>query len=248
MKSTSKRLDQLLVVRGLTDSLAKAQRLILAGEVLVNGQVVSKSGYSFPADAIVEVLARPRFVGRGGSKLQSAMDAFNIQVGGLICIDVGAATGGFTDCLLQNGATCVYAVDVGRSLISEKLRNDSRVTVMDKVNARYLEPAMFPTPPAFASIDVSFISLTKILPAVTRVLVPGGHIVSLIKPQFEAERHEVEKGGVVRNPAIHSRIIEAIRVFGVEKADLEWLGVHESPLKGPAGNIEFLAFWRTGMK
>lgn len=233
---------------GLTDSPAKAQRMILAGEVLVNGQLATKSGHSFPEDAIVELRAKPRFAGRGGIKLQAAIDAFDIKVSGLVCIDVGAATGGFTDCLLQNGASGVYAVDVGRSLISEKLRNDPRVTVMDQINARYLEPAMFPAPPAFASVDVSFISLTKILPAVTRILVPGGRIVSLIKPQFEAERHEVEKGGVVRDQAIHLRVIETIRVFGIEEIGLEWLGVHESPLRGPAGNVEFLAFWRTDIK
>lgn len=233
---------------GLTDSPAKAQRMILAGEVLVNGQLATKSGHSFPEDAIVELRAKPRFAGRGGIKLQAAIDAFDIKVSGLVCIDVGAATGGFTDCLLQNGASGVYAVDVGRSLISEKLRNDPRVTVMDQINARYLEPAMFPAPPAFASVDVSFISLTKILPAVTRILVPGGRIVSLIKPQFEAERHEVEKGGVVRDQAIHLRVIETIHVFGIEEIGLEWLGVHESPLRGPAGNVEFLAFWRTDIK
>lgn len=248
MKRTSQRLDQLLVARGLADNPDKARRLILAGEVLVNGQVASKSGHSFPAEATVEIRARPRFVGRGGDKLQAAMDAFDIRVSGLVCLDVGASTGGFTDCLLQNGAALVYAVDVGRNLISERLRLDPRVKVMDEVNARYLEPAMFPGAPSFASIDVSFISLTKILPAVTRVLASEGRVVSLIKPQFEAARPEIERGGVVRDPAIRSRVIETIRVFGVEKLGLEWLGVRESPLKGPAGNVEFLAFWRTGRK
>lgn len=248
MKRTFQRLDQLLVARGLTDSLDKAQRLILAGEVLLKGQVASKPGHSFPVETVVEIRARPRFVSRGGNKLQAAIDAFDIRVKDLVCLDVGASTGGFTDCLLQNGAALVYAVDVGRNLIRDKLRNDSRVKVMDGVNARHLDRAMFPEPASFASVDVSFISLTKILPAVTRVITPGGRIVSLIKPQFEAGRREVEKGGVVRDPEIRARVIETIRIFGVEKVGLAWLGVCESPLKGPAGNVEFLAFWRGGGK
>lgn len=236
----------LLVARGLTESLDKARRLILAGEVSVNSQLASKPGHTFPEDAVVELRAKPRFAGRGGDKLQAAVNAFNIRVKGLVCLDVGASTGGFTDCLLQNGATRVYAVDVGKNLLRDTLRNDARVTVMDNTNARYLEPAMFEVPASFATVDVSFISLTKILPAVTRVITLGGHIVSLIKPQFEAGRREVEKGGVVRNPDVHARVIEEVRMFGTENIGLEWLGVCESPLKGPAGNIEFLAFWKTG--
>lgn len=241
----SKRLDELLVAQGHAGSLDEAQRMILAGDVFVKSQVASKPGLSFPADTIVETRARPRFASRGGEKLQAAMEAFDIKVSGLVCLDVGASTGGFTDCLLQHGAAQVYAVDVGRSLLSSKLSTDPRVTVMDQVNARNLQPAMFPAPPAFASVDVAFISLTKILPAVTRVLVSGGRIVSLIKPQFEAARSEVERGGVVRNAAIRAQVVENVRVFGVEKAGLEWLGMCESPLKGPAGNIEFLAYWKT---
>lgn len=248
MKKSSQRLDQLLVNLALAENLDKARRLIMAGEVLVDGQVASKSGHLHPEDADIKIRARPRFAGRGGEKLQAAIDAFNIRVGGLTCLDIGAATGGFTDCLLQNGATLVYAVDVGRGLLSEKLRKDPRVRVMDEVNARYLKQDMFEPMPAFASVDVSFISLTLILPAVIRVLASGGCIVSLIKPQFEAGRREVEKGGVVRDPAVHEKVIEKIRAFGVEKAGLEWLGVKESPLRGPAGNVEFLAYWRTSGK
>jgi 23S rRNA (cytidine1920-2'-O)/16S rRNA (cytidine1409-2'-O)-methyltransferase len=248
MKKSTKRLDELLVTRGLAEDLDKAQRLILAGEVSVNSQLASKPGYSFPEDALLTLRAKPRFAGRGGDKLQAAITAFNIQVTGLICLDVGASTGGFTDCLLQNGASMVYAVDVGKNLLRDTLRKDARVTVMDNTNARYLEPAMFKFLPSFATVDVSFISLTKILPAVTRVLTSGGHVVSLIKPQFEAGRREVEKGGVVRDPAIRARVVEDIRRFGTETIGLEWLGLCESPLKGPAGNVEFLAFWRTGEK
>ncbi|MEI6970489.1 MAG: TlyA family RNA methyltransferase [bacterium] len=245
MKKNSQRLDQLLVSRGLADSIDKARRLLLAGEVLVKGRVESKPGLCYAADTIVELRARPRFASRGGEKLQAAIEAFGIKVAGLVCLDVGASTGGFTDCLLQNGAARVYAVDVGTGLLSSKVAADPRVAVMDKTNARNLQPAMFPEAPSFATIDVAFISLTKILPAVTRVLVSGGHVVSLIKPQFEAAREEVEAGGVVRNPAIHARIVESIRVFGIEEAGLEWLGVRESPLKGPAGNIEYLAYWKS---
>ena len=242
---TSERLDLLLVGRGLAENPEKAKRLILAGKVRVDSQPASKPGVKFQCDSQIEVMASPRFVGRGGDKLQAAFETFGICIEGMVCLDIGASTGGFTDCMLQHGAAGVYAVDVGKGLIHMKLRNDPRVTVMDEVNARSLTQSMFQQPVSFATVDVSFISLTKILPAVTQVLVRGGHIVSLIKPQFEAKPEDVEKGGVVRNQAIRERVIEAIRSFGTGKLGLSWLGVCESPLKGPAGNVEFLAYWET---
>jgi len=243
-RQTSERLDQLLIGMGLAESPGKAQRLILAGEVRVNGQVASKPGYKFPCDSKIEVAARPRFVGRGGDKLQAAFETFNISVAGLFCLDAGASTGGFTDCMLQHGAAGVYAADVGKGLIHMKLRNDPRVTVMDEINARNLRSSMFQHPVSFATIDVSFISLTRILPAVTQVLVRGGHIVSLIKPQFEADRRDVERGGVVRDQSVRARAVESVRFFGINNLGLAWLGCCESPLKGPAGNVEFLAYWQ----
>ena len=241
---SGRRLDMIMVERGLAESQEKAQRLIMAGEVRVDGQPAGKAGHKAPEDARIEVMARPRFVGRGGDKFQAAIDGFGIVVKGLVCLDVGASTGGFTDCLLQNGAAKVYAVDVGRGQIHEKLRTDPRVVVMDEINARYLKPELFGEPAGLAVIDVSFISLTKILPAVIQVIAPTGSIVTLIKPQFEAGRKEVGRGGVIEDPAVRARVVEEIRLFGVEKAGLEWLGAIESPLKGPAGNVEFLGYWK----
>jgi 23S rRNA (cytidine1920-2'-O)/16S rRNA (cytidine1409-2'-O)-methyltransferase len=238
------RLDQLLVQRGLAESREKAQRLVLAGHVRVDGNVAAKPGHRFPEDCSLSVDQQERFVSRGGEKLEAAFQRFGIDVDGRICLDVGASTGGFTDCMLQHGAERVYAVDVGKGQLHWKLRQNPRVIVIDEVNARHLESKWFSEKPVFASIDVSFISLTKVLPAVTQVLASGGHMVSLIKPQFEAERKQVKKGGVVRDPAVHAQIVEGIKNFGVEQLGLEWLGVCESPIKGPAGNIEFLSYWK----
>jgi len=240
-----KRLDLIVVERGLAESREQAQRVIMAGQVKVDGQPASKPGHAFSEDAAVEVAASPRFVSRGGDKLEAAMQAFSIDVAGLVCMDVGASTGGFTDCLLQHGAGKVYAIDVGSGQLHWKLRNDSRVVVMEKINARYLEGKDFPDPISFATIDVSFISLTNILGAVTNVMRPGSRLVSLIKPQFEAGRADVGKGGVVRDTGVRARVVERIRSFGTETLGLEWTGMCESPLKGPAGNVEFLACWRT---
>ena len=238
------RLDQLLVQRGLADSREKAQRLILAGEVRVAGQVATKPGHDYADDLELTVAQPERFVGRGGLKLEGAFQTFALDVMGKICVDVGASTGGFTDCLLQHGAARVYAVDVGRGQLHWKLRNDPRVVVMDGINARYLRPSQMPEVPAMATADASFISLTLLLPAVKKLLAPGGELITLIKPQFEAGRAEVGKGGVVRDPRIHQLVVERIRAFGVNELGLTWIGVCESPLKGPAGNVEFLAYWK----
>ena len=240
------RLDVLVAERGLAESREKAQRLIQAGQVRVNGQVASKPGHKFDSASSVEVEAGPRFVSRGGDKLEAAFQTFDLQVEGMTCMDAGASTGGFTDCLLQHGAARVYAVDVGKGLIDWRLRNDKRVVVIEKQNARYLEGSMFEGTITVATIDVSFISLTKVLPAVREVITDGGHIVSLIKPQFEAGREKVGKGGVIRDPGVRQETVDTVHAFGVGELGLEWLGVCESPVRGPAGNVEYLAYWRVG--
>jgi len=239
------RLDQLLVEKGLAESREKARRLIVAGQVLVDGQPSPKPGQTLSPDREIVLKEVERFVSRGGEKLEGAMEAFKLDLAGKVCIDIGSSTGGFTDCMLQHGATKVYAVDVGKGQLHWKLREDPRVTVMEGVNARYLTPADLPEAADFASIDTSFISLTNILPAVKGLLKPGGEIVSLIKPQFEAGKEEVDKGrGVITDPEIHEAVIAKIRTFGTETLKLEWLGLATSPLKGPKGNVEFLAHWR----
>lgn len=241
------RLDIILVERGLSESRGKAQGLILAGSVIVDGEPVFKVGRRFDSDISIVLLESPRYVSRGGGKLEAAFNCFNLSVSGLICLDVGSSTGGFTDCLLQNGAAEVVAVDVGKGLLHWKLRNDKRVTVMEGINARYLKKGDLKVVPQFASMDVSFISLTKVMPAVIQVIADSAYIVTLIKPQFEAGRREVEKGGVVRDPGVHEKVIENIRTFGTQELDLKWLNMCESPVKGPAGNIEFLAYWQKGV-
>ena len=238
------RLDLLLVQRGLAESREKAQRLVLAGEVRVAGQVMTKPGHDFADDVEIAVAQPERFVSRGGEKLEGAFKAFALDVTGKICVDIGASTGGFTDCLLQHGAARVYAVDVGKGQLHWKLRNDPRVVVLDGINGRYLRPGHLPEAPAVATADASFISLTLLLPAVKEVLAPGGEIITLIKPQFEAGRAEVGKGGVVRDPRIRQQVVERVRAFGVNVLGLTWVGVCESPLIGPAGNVEFLAYWK----
>lgn len=240
------RLDVLLTARGLAESREQAQRLILAAQVLVDGQVRTKAGQRIDTAASLEVKAGPRFVSRGGGKLDAAFEAFDLDVTGLLCMDVGASTGGFVDCLLQRGAAHVVAVDVGHGQLDWRLRNDPRVTVMEKVNARYLKAADLAEPPAFASIDVSFISLTKILPAVIQVLLPGSDLVALIKPQFEAGREQVCKGGVVRDEGVRAAVAEKIRDVAVKQLGMAWLGQCSSPVHGPAGNVEILAHMRKG--
>jgi 23S rRNA (cytidine1920-2'-O)/16S rRNA (cytidine1409-2'-O)-methyltransferase len=235
----------MLVQRGLCESREKAKRAVLAGQVLVNQQVARK-----PSDAVkpqdeITLVAPERFVSRGGLKLEHALQHFSIEVGGLTAIDLGASTGGFTDCLLQRGAAKVYAVDVGRGQLAWKLRCDPRVVVMEKTNARGLTPAAFPAPFAPADlvvIDCSFISLRKILPPAIALLRPSGKIVALIKPQFEAGKAEADKGaGVIRDPRIHQRVLREVEDFVAGQPGLRWRGVTESPVLGPAGNKEFLA-------
>jgi 23S rRNA (cytidine1920-2'-O)/16S rRNA (cytidine1409-2'-O)-methyltransferase len=238
------RLDTLLVNAGLAESKELAQRLILAGEVRVAGQVATKPGHKFPDDAPLAVDARPRFVSRGGDKLEGAFAAFPaFGVAGRVCLDVGASTGGFTDCLLQHGASRVIAVDVGRGQLHWKLRQDPRVRVIEGFNARYLRPSDLPEQPGVGVTDVSFISLKLILPPMADALPPGGELVSLIKPQFEAGRDKAP-GGVVRDPAVREAVVADIRAFGAGALGLAWLGCVPSPLQGPEGNVEFLAWWR----
>jgi 23S rRNA (cytidine1920-2'-O)/16S rRNA (cytidine1409-2'-O)-methyltransferase len=236
-------LDRLLVRRGLADSRAKAQRLIMAGEVRVDGQVSDKPGRRVPVDVPIELLSRPPFVSRGGEKLHAALERFNVDVAGWVAADVGASTGGFTDCLLQRGAKRVYAVDVGYGQLDWGLRNHPRVVVMERTNARYLD--RLPEPVDLVTADVSFISLGLIFPAATGWLKPNGEIIALIKPQFEAGRHQVGKGGVVHDRAVHRSVLE--RVVGMAYGlDLGLLGLVPSPLRGPAGNVEFLGRWQLG--
>ncbi len=238
------RLDSLVVARGLAESREQAQRMIMAGEVRVREQVATKSGHRYASDVALTVKERQRFVSRGGLKLQGAFDTFGLDVNGADCLDVGASTGGFTDCLLQHGAAHVTAVDVGHGQLHWKLRQDARVAVIEQFNARFMTPADLPRVPRVAVTDVSFISLRLILPPMVDALAPGGELVSLIKPQFEAGRAQVGKGGVVRDPAVRRQVVEGIRSFGCETLGLEWLGGVDSPIHGPKGNVEFLAYWR----
>ncbi|HIE11191.1 MAG TPA: TlyA family RNA methyltransferase [Kiritimatiellae bacterium] len=237
------RLDRLLVERGLAPTRSAARGLILAGKVTVDGRRVDKAGVRVRSDATVDVAPGQKFVSRGGIKLAAALEAMAIEVRGRVCLDVGASTGGFTDCLLQRGARCVYAVDVGRGQLHWKLRNDHRVRLMEGINARFLEPGMFPEAPELACIDVSFISLTLVLPPVTQVLAPRGTVVGLVKPQFEAGRDRVSRGGVVRDPSVREEVVGRIREFARGLGLVEQ-GMMQSPLKGPAGNVEFLLAWR----
>lgn len=238
------RLDQALVERGFCESREKAKRAIMAGQVRVNGQPARKpSDATEPGDELV-LVAGEKFVSRGGLKLEHALQAFQLAVAGQAALDLGASTGGFTDCLLQAGAKRVFAVDVGQGQLAWKLRRDRRVTVMEKTNARHLTPARFPQPFApfdLAVMDCSFISLRKILPPTVALLRPGGKIVALIKPQFEAGRAEADRGaGVIRDPAVHERVVRELEAFVVALPGLAWRQLTESPLLGPAGNKEFL--------
>ncbi len=238
------RLDVLLVERGLAESRAKAQALIMAGQVRVAGQTAIKPATAIPADSELTVDSGPRFVSRGGEKLDAALEAFAIDVTGLICADVGASTGGFTDCLLQRGAAKVYAIDVGKGILHWKLRNDPRVVVMEETNARFVED--LPEKIDFVTIDASFISLKILLPVVKRwKRGAGGHgIVALIKPQFEAGKKDVARGdGVIRDPEIHRQVLNDVLKYAVQ----EGFGIHgliKSPLLGPKGNAEFLVWLR----
>ncbi|MDG1358792.1 MAG: TlyA family RNA methyltransferase [Akkermansiaceae bacterium] len=239
---TKERADALLVSRGLCDSREQAKRLILAGEVLTGTTVVAKPSTKLPADAELTVKEKPKYVGRGGLKMEGALDVFNIDPSGMTCLDVGASTGGFTDCLLQRGASKVHAVDVGTNQLVWKLRSDPRVIVKEKFNARYMTPEDVGEPIDLAVTDVSFISLTKILPPMFATLGPDGQIVCLIKPQFELNREDISKGGIVRDPALHQRAVDKIHQFVTEELNHRWIQCIDSPIKGTEGNKEFLAW------
>ena len=235
------RLDQALVERGLCDSREKAKRFVLAGQVRINGQPARKPSDNIKPTDELALDGVDKFVSRGGHKLELALEHFQLNVTGLTAIDLGASTGGFTDCLLQHGVKKVFAVDVGQGQLAWKLRQDQRVVVMEKTNARHLKPDNFPTSADLVVIDCSFISLKKILPPAIPLLKPDGKIVSLIKPQFEAGKAEVDKGrGVITDAAIHKRVLAELQEFVATQAGVCWRGVVESPLLGPAGNKEFL--------
>lgn len=236
------RLDSLLVERGLVESREKAQALVLAGEVLVDGQKVTKAGQKISPDVEIRLLGRKvRFVSRGGEKLEGAMERFAIDVRDKVCLDVGASTGGFTDCLLRRGARKVYAVDVGRAQLHWNIRQDPRVIVCEKVNARYLSQEIVPEKVGFVCCDVSFISVTLILPALIPLLAPTAAMVVLVKPQFEAGKGEVGKGGIVRDPALHEQAIDKVR-NALDELGFYNLQTMDSPILGAEGNKEFLIY------
>ena len=238
------RLDVLLVKRNLAVSREKAKAVIMAGEVYVDGQKEDKAGSMFQDSVHIEVRGNTLpYVSRGGLKLEKAMTHFGVSLEGKVCLDVGASTGGFTDCMLQNGAKRVYAIDVGHGQLDWKLRNDPRVVCMEKTNIRYVVPDDIGEQADFSSIDVSFISLTMVLLPVRELLGEGGEIVCLIKPQFEAGREKVGKKGVVRDPAVHLEVIEKI-VDYAKSISFEILNLEFSPIKGPEGNIEYLLYLR----
>ena len=241
------RLDVLLVREGYASSREKAKAVIMSGNVFINGQREDKAGTVFdPAKIQIEVKGSTlKYVSRGGLKLEKALSAFALDLAGKVCMDIGASTGGFTDCMLQNKADKVYAIDVGHGQLDWKLRNDQRVVCMEKTNFRYLVPGDIPDRPDFASVDVSFISLTKILPPARALLTDDGEMVCLIKPQFEAGRDKVGKKGVVRDPKIHEEVIGEIVRFAAENG-FDVLNLDFSPIKGPEGNIEYLMHIRKG--
>jgi 23S rRNA (cytidine1920-2'-O)/16S rRNA (cytidine1409-2'-O)-methyltransferase len=232
------RLDRQMVERGLVESREKAQALIMAGEVLVDGRKAQKPGVTIAATSNIEVLARPRFVGRGGIKLQAALEHFAVDPVGMVCLDVGASTGGFTDCLLQNGAAKVHAVDVGHGQFDWKLRNDPRVVVYEGLNARHLTREQIGEPVDLAVCDVSFISVTLILPAIAPILTPSGQMIVLVKPQFEAGRDQVGKGGIVRDPEVQQAACDRVS-SAVETLGFRWSTI-DSPIPGAEGNREIL--------
>jgi len=244
---TRERIDKLLVERGLADSRTKAQAMVMAGVVLVDEQRVDKPSHQFDTNSSIRIKGgddpTSRYVGRGGLKLEAALREFQIDVDGLTCLDVGASTGGFTDCLLQHGARKVFAIDVGHNQIDWRLRNDPRVEVREGVNARYLKCEDFPRQFDLAVMDVSFISATKVLPAVVPLLVDGGLILTLIKPQFEVGRGEVGGGGVVRDAGKRARVVEEVN-DAARALGLKVKKVMESPIQGAEGNVEYLALYK----
>lgn len=240
-KGHKERLDRLLVERGLAENRTQAQRLIMAGSVRVEGETALKPGQMVRADARLEVESALPYVSRGGFKLSGALDDFGYDPAGVVAADVGASTGGFTDVLLQRGARRVYAIDVGYGQLAWKLRQDPRVVVMERTNARYLD--QLPEPIDLAVIDASFISLEHLLPKVKSWLRPGGSIIALVKPQFEAGREQVDKGGVVRDEEVHRQVLDRL-ITWAETQGLHLAGATASPIRGPAGNVEFF-LWLT---
>ncbi len=229
-----------MVERGLAESREKAKAIIMSGNVFVDGQREDKAGASFQEKSVIEVKGSPlKYVSRGGLKLEKAISCFNVTLTGKICMDVGASTGGFTDCMLQNGAAKVYAVDVGNGQLAWKLRQDERVVCMEKTNIRYVTKEHIAEPVEFASIDVAFISLTKVLEPVKALLTENGQVAALIKPQFEAGREQVGKKGVVRDKSVHLEVLERILAYAAG-IGFEVLNLEFSPVKGPEGNIEYL--------
>ena len=240
------RLDVYLVERGYLDSRQKAQAVVMSGQVYVDGRRVDKPGAPVAEGAAVEVRGSAlRYVSRGGLKLEKAMGLWPITLEGKVCMDIGASTGGFTDCMLQNGAAKVYAVDVGYGQLAWSLRSDERVVSLERTNARYLTHEQVPEEPEFASVDVSFISLRLILPAIAGVLREGGQAVALVKPQFEAGREKVGKKGVVRDPAVHQEVLERFLEHARESG-FSVLELSFSPVRGPEGNIEYLGWLEKG--
>ena len=240
-----KRVDVLLVERGLVESRQKAQAVIMAGQVYSGERRCDKSGLALDEDAPLEVRGHLRYVSRGGRKLEKAMRSFPITLTDKTAADIGASTGGFTDCMLQNGAKKVYAVDVGYGQLAWSIRNDPRVVCLERTNARYLTREQIPEPLDFASIDVSFISLGLILPALRPLMAPDGQAAALVKPQFEAGKDKVGKKGVVRDPSVHLEVLERFLIHARE-ADFSVHGLDFSPIRGPEGNIEYLGFLRAG--
>ena len=231
-----RRLDQILVERGLAPTREKARALILAGEVVVEDRVVDKAGALVREDTSLRLLGKPPFVSRGGIKLAYALDQFHLDVSSKVALDVGASTGGFTDCLLQRGTSRVYAVDVGYGQLDYRLRRDPRVVVMERVNARY--PFSLPEQVDIATLDLSFISLEKVVPNIARLVNGGGQLIALVKPQFEAGRGEVKKGGLVKDPQVHARVLGRFITWAIERG-LRLKGVTPSPILGASGNREF---------
>lgn len=239
---SKQRLDVLLVSRNLVESRELAQRLIIAGEVLVGGHPSTKPGTKINEDAEIVIKNKPRYVSRGGLKMEGALKAFPVSAEGKVCLDIGASTGGFTDCLLQHGAAKVHAIDVGTNQLVWKLRNDPRVVVKEKFNARYMTIEDIGEQVDLIVSDVSFISLTKILPAAFPLLKENGDALVLIKPQFELQPEDIGAGGIVRDPALHQRAVEKIRAFVTEELGRQWMGIETSPITGTDGNKEFLAW------
>jgi 23S rRNA (cytidine1920-2'-O)/16S rRNA (cytidine1409-2'-O)-methyltransferase len=238
------RIDKLLVDLGYIQSRERAQRLILAGQILVNDCLIDKPGTLVYAGATVRIVGEEKYVSRGGQKLEAALDFFGTVVTDLVCLDVGASTGGFTDCLLQRGAKKVVAVDVGHNQLAWKIRNDPRVEVYEGLNARTLDPSRIGTTVRLAVVDVSFISLTLVLGSIFSCVESEGALIALIKPQFELEPHEIGKGGIVRDAQLRQKAVSRIRRFATEQLRREWMGVIDSPIAGAKGNREFLACLR----